>query len=744
MAQYEKLNFVNGYPPALNAATLNHMDDGIATANEGVTALEETIANNKKETDTAFATKADKTDVYSINEADEMFLTRAEARSEYTPKSYSEALNNTKANKTEVYTKTESDSLLSDKPDKDSIYTKAEVEASLKDKAYRAEVNAALEDKADKTEVDNLNSTKANINDVYTKTETDSKLSGKLNNSEGSVQRDNIEIGAVGSDEIADFSILPYHLSNGAVTTEKIADGQITVDKLSDDIYSANNLIQIQGSGIYEKNGITVTYDEDNYICISGTSTAYVSVGIPVIPYKITANKDYIFSTQPDRNNKPDSAISTTNPTVSLIKDSTVITSTTVKGSWEDNSKSINSNVDTEVNKIHIAIATGNQVNINFHIQLEEGTKYTKYTSPTDKSLAIPLGNNSVKTDSIENNAVTFDKLSDDVKHSINNDYKMNYLYVDLNYIETDDGFGITKFNSIIEANNSIKDNSKTNRYTILIYPGTYTELQNLYSGTTDTANLQGIQTKDYVYYEGTQPYNPQSTCIEWDGDFGYDEGALTSEMAVKKCIFHLTSGLNGMHTHIKNLHLKSKNTRYGLHIETGGYGRNVEWLFSNCIVEFGGRPDISGDRNAPCCGMGVSPYEKGEFSNCQFVFTDKEGITPDLVILNCHNNAETTVYTEVRPIKEGSRIIFNSCDFNGYSVKFATTYEQNGTKNIAEFNGCSNYSNITTLPSATYGDNWDVIDSMKDLNYELTDSDKLEIANLVLSQIPTTNGVEY
>lgn len=154
MAQYEKLNFVNGYPPALNAATLNHMDDGIATANEGVTALEETIANNKKETDTAFATKADKTDVYSINEADEMFLTRAEARSDYTHISYSEALNNTKANKNEVYTKTESDSLLSAKADKDSIYTKAEVEASLKDKAYRAEVNAALEDKADKTEVD--------------------------------------------------------------------------------------------------------------------------------------------------------------------------------------------------------------------------------------------------------------------------------------------------------------------------------------------------------------------------------------------------------------------------------------------------------------------------------------------------------------------------------------------------------------------------------------------------------------
>lgn len=63
MTQYEKLNFVNGSPPALNAATLNHMEDGIAAATEGVTALEETVKNNKTETDTALATKADKTEV---------------------------------------------------------------------------------------------------------------------------------------------------------------------------------------------------------------------------------------------------------------------------------------------------------------------------------------------------------------------------------------------------------------------------------------------------------------------------------------------------------------------------------------------------------------------------------------------------------------------------------------------------------------------------------------------------------
>lgn len=63
MTQYEKLNFVNGSPPALNAATLNHMEDGIAAATEGVTAVEKNVRDNKTETNTALATKADKTEV---------------------------------------------------------------------------------------------------------------------------------------------------------------------------------------------------------------------------------------------------------------------------------------------------------------------------------------------------------------------------------------------------------------------------------------------------------------------------------------------------------------------------------------------------------------------------------------------------------------------------------------------------------------------------------------------------------
>lgn len=100
MTQYEKLNFVNGSPPALNAATLNHIEDGIAAATEGVTALEETVKNNKTELDTALATKADKTDV------DTALATKADKAT--TLAGYGI---------TDAYTKTEVDTALSGKID---------------------------------------------------------------------------------------------------------------------------------------------------------------------------------------------------------------------------------------------------------------------------------------------------------------------------------------------------------------------------------------------------------------------------------------------------------------------------------------------------------------------------------------------------------------------------------------------------------------------------------------------------
>lgn len=70
MTQYEKLNFVNGSPPALSAATLNHMEDGIAAATDGVTALEETVAEKSDKATTLAGYGI--TDTYTSEEVDEL------------------------------------------------------------------------------------------------------------------------------------------------------------------------------------------------------------------------------------------------------------------------------------------------------------------------------------------------------------------------------------------------------------------------------------------------------------------------------------------------------------------------------------------------------------------------------------------------------------------------------------------------------------------------------------------------
>ena len=77
MNKYNKIVFVNGSAPPLNADNLNHMDEGIEQATDGVIALETEIATARSSSnslgarldtvDTNLAKKANKSDVDSIN-----------------------------------------------------------------------------------------------------------------------------------------------------------------------------------------------------------------------------------------------------------------------------------------------------------------------------------------------------------------------------------------------------------------------------------------------------------------------------------------------------------------------------------------------------------------------------------------------------------------------------------------------------------------------------------------------------
>lgn len=130
MNKYNKIVFVNGSAPPLNADNLNHMDEGIERATDGAIALETEIATARGSSNSLGA-RLDTVDANLANKADKT---------------------NTLAGYgiINAYTKTEMLNLLANKADKSTTlagygisdaYTKTEADNSLREKADKAEVD---------------------------------------------------------------------------------------------------------------------------------------------------------------------------------------------------------------------------------------------------------------------------------------------------------------------------------------------------------------------------------------------------------------------------------------------------------------------------------------------------------------------------------------------------------------------------------------------------------------------------
>lgn len=251
------------------------------------------------------------------------------------------------------------------------------------------------------------------------------------------------------------------------------------------------------------------------------------------------------------------------------------------------------------------------------------------------------------------------DKI-EDIEYKIKDEPCMNHLYVATTGSDTTgDGSQTNPYASILKANSVISDNSETNRYTIHVADGTYTDMQTLYAGTTPDGQ-QGIGTKDYVYYEGNV-LNPSACVLQWDGANGYTEGSYTYESyGFYKCIFHV----GAVHTAIRGFKLISKNTRYCLHIEMAGLGMNADWEVSDCILSWLGTGDCT-DRqtSTPVIGTGSGNFEHGHLLRCKI---DNQSDTVD----GWMNHDSPNYYQNVAFV-EGANIIIEACDFDGTNITF-------------------------------------------------------------------------
>ena len=180
MNKYNKIVFVNGSAPALNADNLNHMDEGIEQATDGVIVLETEVNQLKSNAE------IDKTNLETVKSE----ITTARGESE----TLGERLDNLLPDEVDVITSdhmrdgsVKASKIANDAITTDKIIAKAITASKLSlelltlinsvaNKADTSDVNASLALKADKaTTLDGYG-----ITDAYTKTTVKSLLAGKL------------------------------------------------------------------------------------------------------------------------------------------------------------------------------------------------------------------------------------------------------------------------------------------------------------------------------------------------------------------------------------------------------------------------------------------------------------------------------------------------------------------------------------------------------------------------------------
>lgn len=429
-------------------------------------------------------------------------------------------------------------------------------------------------------------------------------------------------------------------------------------------------------------NGVTIAV-KNNKISLSGTSTAAVNFYLK-LKRAVTLEqcKAYCLSLQNFANITNSGCVFYPANEQTSISSSWLLSEVSA---FKNAAATYTATENVVVNSIKIAVAANRLIDNSCNLQLEQNNKKSAYANP--------------------------DLTSESIKPELYQapDYAMHYLYVSNDYNENTDGFGVTKFNSILSANDSITDNNYHNRYTIIVAQGTYTDMQDRYAGLSDVGlvGYRGVMMKDYVYYESENIYNPQATVIKWDGATGFDKATLKSEDIIKKCPFHLD--LN-VHTHIKGFTFDCKNIRYGIHLESGGTGYATNWVVANCIFKWGGRADCvdyADKTTVPVFGCGHSFGEVGLIENCKIIPTHCT------IGYQNHDNADNSSFGLA--LKTGANITIRNCDFGGTEIQARTLKgAYSDTPNVLTVDRCVNISEIKKLYAAPATKcDWTVVENL-------------------------------
>ena len=195
-------------------------------------------------------------------------------------------------------------------------------------------------------------------------------------------------------------------------------------------------------------------------------------------------------------------------------------------------------------------------------------------------------------------------------------------IYVDLSYSESDVGFGLTKFNKLSDAINSINDSSENNIYNVYINSGIY-DLFNEFGGHGWFSSLdgaegerQGLVLPDYVNLIGIG-----KPIIKLIVDAAYLSGYEDNT--------RLISTINmWKHNRLENLIILASNARYAIHCESNNFYDNTHIVIKNCHVEQQGNAWwIDGVwKNSQAFGCGTGSGAIIEVIDSEFISENTQG----------------------------------------------------------------------------------------------------------------------
>lgn len=317
MNKYNKIVFVNGSAPPLNADNLNHMDEGIERATDGVTAVEEALKTTtadlttvKSEVETARGSSSglnarlNGIDSAVTNKAEKSTVSQLSARMQTAEKALTG-----KANATDV-----ANALKAKEDNSNKVSSKTDITDSKTNypsieylDAYYYKANELYSSE----ETDKLLGDKANVNSVYSKTEADNLLGKKADKADVDTSLVN-KANLVNSLNIFDFDEWANNLQksgkpivHGTLDELNFDEKSITFTATEKDTYTNSWQVFLAGTtkiSVKPNTKYWVYYTVNNYVCylvvfLNGNHTDGALVSIKNGKGTFVTNNDTSFIT---------------------------------------------------------------------------------------------------------------------------------------------------------------------------------------------------------------------------------------------------------------------------------------------------------------------------------------------------------------------------------------------------------------------------------------------------------------